>query len=153
MPQLSSLSQVKEFQFWLFQSISCNEIRWEVCTNLEVDVQIEMEDKNAYLKTSVNIFVLVVNIPYFRGLFFLSGISFMTIYESQDYGGRGREFHFSNSSLPLPPASQTLRHQSSNCCREPTSAHRQQLDAIWEPFVSKRKSLTTKLRTLALFEV
>ena len=98
MPQLSSLLQVKEFQFWLFQSISFNEIRWEVCANLEVDVQIEMEDKNAYLKTSVNIFALVVNIPYFRGLFFLSGISFMTIYESQDYGGRGREFHFSNSN-------------------------------------------------------
>ena len=40
--------------------------------------------------------------------FFLSGFSFTNIHESQDCRGRGRAFL--NSSLPLPPASQTLRH-------------------------------------------
>ena len=39
-------------------------------------------------------------------------------------GERAR--HFFNSSLPHPPASQTLRHQPGNYCRELTSAHRQQ---------------------------
>ena len=37
--------------------------------------------------------------------------------------------HFFNSSLPLPPDSQTLRHQPSDYCREPTSAHRQKPDS------------------------
>ena len=34
--------------------------------------------------------------------------------------------HFFNSSLPLPPASQTFRYQSGNYCRELSSAHRKQ---------------------------
>ena len=59
--------------------------------------------------------------------------------------------HFFNSSLPLPPTSQTLRHQPSDYCRELASAHRQQPDSNREPLVSERKSLTTKLRALSLF--
>ena len=31
--------------------------------------------------------------------------------------------HFFNSSLPLPPSSQTLRHLQGDYCRELTSAH------------------------------
>ena len=42
--------------------------------------------------------------------FFLCGFSFTSIHESQDCRGKGREFIFFNSSLPLPPASRTLRH-------------------------------------------
>ena len=48
--------------------------------------------------------------------------------------------HFYNSSLPLPPASQTLRHQPGDYCRELTSVHRQQLVSNWEPLVSEDKS-------------
>ena len=49
-----------------------------------------------------------LNKPYhFKFYFFLSGFSFTTIHESQDCRGRG---HFFNSSLSLPPASQTCRH-------------------------------------------
>ena len=59
--------------------------------------------------------------------------------------GKG-EGHFINSSLPLPPASQTLRHQPGDYCRELTSAHSQQPDSKREPLVSERKSLTTKLQ-------
>ena len=58
--------------------------------------------------------------------------------------------HFLNSSLPLPPASQTLRHQPGDCCREFTSAHSQQPDSSRKPLVSESKSLTTKLRALKL---
>ena len=76
----------------------------------------------------------------------LSGFSFMNIHESQDYKGRGG--HFINSSLPLATASQTLRHQPGDYCRVLTSAHSQQFDSNWEPLVSKRKSLTTKLCAL-----
>ena len=65
--------------------------------------------------------------------------------------GEGRGY-FINSSLPLLPASQTLRHQSGDYCRELTSAHMQQPESNREPLLSERKSLTTKLRALAMFE-
>ena len=42
-------------------------------------------------------------------IFFLSGFCFMNIHDSQDSRGRGGNLF--NSSLPLPPASQTLRHE------------------------------------------
>ena len=63
--------------------------------------------------------------------------------------GEGRG-HFLNSSLPLPPASQTLRHQPSDYCRELTSGHSQQPDSNPEHLVPGWKSLTTKLCTLNL---
>ena len=68
-------------------------------------------------------------------IFFLSGFSFTYIQDS---------------SLPLPPASQTLRHQPGNYCIELTSAQSQLLDSNPEILVSERKPLTTKLRALYL---
>ena len=65
-----------------------------------------------------------------------------------NHHGTGRGGYFFNFSLPLPPASQTLRHQPSDYCRDLTSAHRQQLDLTREPLVSERNSLVTKLRAL-----
>ena len=56
--------------------------------------------------------------------------------------------HFFDSSLPLPSASQTLRHQLGDYCRKLTSAHSQQPDSNREPLVSERKLLITKLRAL-----
>ena len=56
--------------------------------------------------------------------------------------------NFFNSSLPLPPASQVLRHQPGDCCRGLTSAHSQQPDLNREPLISQRKSLTTNLHAL-----
>ena len=53
--------------------------------------------------------------------------------------------HFLNSSLPFPPASQTLRHEPGHYCRELTSAHNQQSDSNREPLVSERESLSTKM--------
>ena len=44
---------------------------------------------------------------FFVCVFFLFGFSFTNIHEPQDCRGRGE---FVNSSLPLPPTSQTLRH-------------------------------------------
>ena len=55
-----------------------------------------------------------------------------------------------NSSLPLPPASRTLRHWPGDCYRGHTTAHSYQPDSNREPLVSKRKSLTTKLRALEM---
>ena len=57
-----------------------------------------------YMKRFVS--VQLGNVFFF--FFFLSGFSFTNIHEPQDCRGRGR--HFFNSSLPLPPASQTMRH-------------------------------------------
>ena len=62
--------------------------------------------------------------------------------------GKGGGYLF-NSSLPLPPVSQTRRYQPGNCCRELTSAHSQQPDSNQEPLVSERKSLSTKLHALS----
>ena len=63
-------------------------------------------------------------------------------------------FSFTNiqESLPLPLASQTLRHQPSDYCRELTSSHGQHLDLNREPLVSKRKLLTTKLHALCILQ-
>ena len=78
-------------------------------------------------------------------LFYLGFLSrTFTIHRAAVEGGG----YFFQSSLPLPPASQTLRHQSGDCCRELTSAHSQQPDSNREPLVSERKSLITKLRSL-----
>ena len=78
-------------------------------------------------------------------LFFLSGFFFTNTHDSQDSRGRGG-FLF-NSSLPLSPASKTLRYQLGDYCRELTSAQSQQPDSNREPLVSERKSLTTKSLT------
>ena len=63
-----------------------------------------------------------------RTFFFLSGFSFTNIQDSQD-------------------------SRRSDYCRELTSAHSWQPDSNLEPFVSERKSLTTKLRTLLFITV
>ena len=73
-------------------------------------------------------------------VFFLSGLYFTNIHDSQDSRGRGG--HLFTSFLPLPPASQTLRHQPGDYCRELTSAHSCKLERL----VSECKLLTTKLR-------
>ena len=97
----------------------------------------------------------LTSLPYFPvtretlDLFFLSGFCFTNIHESQDCKGRGGG-HFINSSLPLPPALQILRHELGNYSRELTTAHSQQPDWYWEPLVSEPKSLTTKLCTQTL---
>ena len=51
----------------------------------------------------------------------------------------GEGGYFSNSSLPLPPASQTLRHYPGDYCRELTSAHssRAQIRNLWFPSASR----------------
>ena len=79
---------------------------------------------------------------YFVFLFFFHEHSRITGLEGKGEGIKD------NASLPLPPASQTLRHQPGDYCRELTSAHSQQPDSIRESLVSERKSLTTKLRAL-----
>ena len=78
--------------------------------------------------------------------FFFSYLDFLSrTFTNHRTAGEGGG-HFFNSSLPLPPASQTLKHQSGYYCRELTSAHRQKPDSNRELLVSERKSLTTKLR-------
>ena len=52
--------------------------------------------------------------------------------------------HFFNSSLPLPPTLQTLRHQPDDYCRELTYAH----SSSWTR--AGRKSLTNKVRALKI---
>ena len=75
---------------------------------------------NSFLGIVIAQLICIVVSVFF--LFFLSGFSFTTIYESQNCREGGR--HFFNSSLPFPPASQTLRHYPGDYCRELTPAHR-----------------------------
>ena len=56
-------------------------------------------------------------------LFFCLGFLSQT-FTNHRTAGEGGE-HFFNSSLLLPPASQTLRHQLGDCCSELTFAHSQ----------------------------
>ena len=78
--------------------------------------------------------------------FFLSGF-FSRTFTIHRTAGKGGSYFF---ILPLPPASQTLRNQPGNYCRELTSAHSQQSELNREPLVSVRHSLTTTLRALIL---
>ena len=77
---------------------------------------------------------------------FLSGFPFTNIHDSQNSMERGG--YPLNSSLPLPPTSETLRHQPGNYCRELTSTHSQHSELDQEHLVSECKSLTIKLRAL-----
>ena len=78
----------------------------------------------------------------FPHLFFYLGFLSRTFTNHRTAGERGG--HLFNSSLPLPPASQTLRHQTGDYCRQLKSAHSQQPD-------SNREPLTTKLRVPKAF--
>ena len=80
---------------------------------------------------------------------FLSGFSFINSYEQQD--SRRRETPFFNSSVRLPPASETLGYQPGDYCRGLTPAYGQQLEQNWELGISEHKLLITKLRVLVAF--
>ena len=77
--------------------------------------------------------------------YFLSRISCTDIYDSQDSRERVGEYLF-KFSLPCPPASQTLRRQPGDYCKELTSTHSQQTISNRKPLVSERRSVTTELR-------
>ena len=79
-----------------------------------------------------------------KSFFFFFYLGFLSrTFTIHGTAGKGGGYLF-NSSLPLPLASQTLRHYPGDYSRELTSAHSWQPDSNWEPLVSKRKSLTTK---------
>ena len=80
--------------------------------------------------------------------FFLSGLSStnITIHRAAGEGGG----YLFISSLPIPPTSQTFRHQPDNYCPELTSAHSKQPNWNREPLVYERKSLGTKLSNLII---
>ena len=82
-----------------------------------------------------------------KAIFLYLGFLLQTFMNHRTEGEGGR--HFFNSSLPLPPASQKLRHQPGNYCRELTFAHSYQPDSRLKPLVSQHKSLTTKLCSLS----
>ena len=90
-------------------------------------------------------FTILVNFFFYLGFLSRTFTNHRTVGE-----GRG---HYFNSSLPLQSASQKLRHQPGDYCRELTSAHSQLPDSNWEPLVSVRKSLTTELRASDYIEI
>ena len=53
--------------------------------------------------------------------------------------------YFFKSSLPLSPASPTIRQEPDDCSRELTYAHSQQPDSNREPLTAERMSLTIEL--------
>ena len=79
--------------------------------------------------------------------FLLSEFSFVNIHDSRDSKERGG--YFFSSSIPFPPASKPLRHQSGDYCKELTSAH----DSNRDPQLFERKSQTTKKPTKFVFIV
>ena len=91
---------------------------------------------------TIHIYQMLILMRVFFFFFYLGFLSrTFTIHRTAGEGGG----YFFNSSLPLRPASQTLRHKPGDYCREFTSAHSQQLESDREPLVSERKPLTTKL--------
>ena len=90
---------------------------------------------------------------FLNNFFFWSNLGFLSrTFTIHGIAGEGGGYFF-KSCLPLPPASQTLRHQPDDYCRELTSAHSQQPESNREPLVSEHKSLTTKLRALKVADL
>ena len=90
-------------------------------------------------------FFMLIYFLYIFYIFFNIYLGFLlrTFTNHQTTGEGGG--HVFNSSLPLPPNSQTIRHQQGNYFRQLTSTHSQQPDPSRELLVSERKWLTTKL--------
>ena len=79
-------------------------------------------------------------------LFFYLGFLSQTFIIHRTAGEGG--VYFFNSSLPVLPVSQTLRHYPCDYCRVLTVAQSHQPESNREALVPERKSLTTKLRVL-----
>ena len=75
-------------------------------------------------------------INFVKNIFFYRGFFSRPFMNHRTAGEAGVDFF--NSSLPLPPASQALRHELGDFYRELTSAHRWQPDSKREPLVSER---------------
>ena len=114
------------------------------------------KDKTFLLKSLVNFLKQSVSLYLQFGKFnwfsFSSSVKLLSWFLSRRFtnhrtAGEGGG-HLFNSSLPLPPASQTLTHQPGDYYRELTSVHSQQPNSNREPLVSERKLLTTTLRAL-----
>ena len=101
-------------------------------------------NKNQKLQRFKIVTLIEIKGNIYRYIF--SGFSFSNIHDSQ--GSSEREGYLFYCCPPLPPGSRTLRHWPGNYCRGITSTHSQQADSNWEPLVSERKSLTTKLCAL-----
>ena len=87
------------------------------------------------------------NCAYGATLFFYLGYLLRTFMIHRTVGeGEG---YLINTSLQLPPASQTLRHYPGDYCRGLNSAHSQQPDSNREPLVSEPQSLTTKTEIIS----
>ena len=79
---------------------------------------------------------------------FLSRIFTIQMTADEEGGGGGGGGYLLISFLPLPPASQSLRHQLGYCWRELTSAHSWQPESNMEPFDTRFLEFT--LSSLAL---
>ena len=79
-----------------------------------------------------------INQPCSFFLFFFFYLGFLSrIFSNHRTAGEGGGLFF-NSSLPLTPASRTLRHEPGDYCRELTSAHssRTRTGNLWFPSTS-----------------
>ena len=86
---------------------------------------------------------LVLQSQVFRISFFYLGFLSQITFTNHRTAGEGGG-HYFNSSLRLPSASQSLRRQS-GITAESSPLH---IEVNWEPLVSQRISLTTKLTAL-----
>ena len=110
------------------------------CTNPTILQDAMLQALIIWLYLSYIICVVFIHHIIFFYLGFLSR-TFTNYRTAGEEGG-----YFFNSSLPLTPASKTLRHYPGDYCRELISAHSSQPDSNQEPLISERNSLTTKLR-------
>ena len=69
-------------------------------------ISIRVPQQSATLSATLNYIGKTLHYDNDNNFFFLSGFSFTIIHEPQDWRGRGGDFF--NSSLPLPPTSQTF---------------------------------------------
>ena len=124
------LHKNKSCVFALKDFVLCKQLRKLFCANTKIN--------------SISSHAQAERLGFFFFLGFLSQTC--TIHKTE---WERRDYLF-NFSVPLPPTSQALIHQSGNYCMELTSPHNQQLDSNPERLVSQCKSLTTRLGVLKI---
>ena len=104
-------------------------------------------DDNTLYSCNENLSVIFQDLVYHlkNGFFFLCEFSFRNIHESQECRGSGEDISLTPHYHFHPLHRQTLAERLLQ-----RAVHSQQSDSNWEPLVSERKSLTTKLRGLQL---
>ena len=111
----------------------CSANQWTVFCIIGTSIMKDSRRSSSTYTESLFLYVVKHNLVFLFQFFFLSGF-FSQIFSIHRTAGEGGDYLLI-FFLPLPLASQTLRHQLGYWCRELTCAHSWQLESNKEPLL------------------